>query len=237
MDGIAIAILAGGLGTRLRSAVPDRPKVLAEVNGRPFLAYLLDKLAAGGAKEVTLLVGYAAAQVRAAFGGAHGRLRLAYSEEPEPLGTAGAIRFALPHLAGHTVLLLNGDSYCDLDLAGFRHFHEANPGHICMALAHVPDAGRFGRVQLADNRVTGFEEKRADHGPGWINAGVYLIPRTRLEEIPDGRAVSLEREVMPDWVAGGLVCGFAGGGRFIDIGTPESYAEAEAFFAPAEEQN
>lgn len=232
MDGVTAAILAGGLGTRLRSVVADRPKVLAPVAGRPFLAHLLDRLSSAGVGKVVLLVGYAAEQVKAAFGEEYGGMRLAYSAEPEPRGTGGAVRLALPHFDGDAVLLLNGDSFCDVDLTAFRAFHLEEPRSAALTLTRVPNAGRFGRVNLdTDGRVVGFEEKRANAGPGWINAGVYLLPRRLLEEIPADRAVSLEREVFPDWVARGLVRAFPAGGRFIDIGVPESYAAASEFFA------
>ena len=123
---VTAAILAGGLGTRLRPAVADRPKVLAPVGGRPYLTYLLDQLAGAGVREVVLLTGYAADEVRDALGDRYGRMRLRYSVEPAPLGTAGALRLALPLLAAPAVLLLNGDSYCDADLGAFRRSHRVS---------------------------------------------------------------------------------------------------------------
>lgn len=224
MGGVTAAILAGGLGTRLRPAVADRPKVLATVAGRPFLAQLLDQLAAGGVTEVVLLVGYGAEQVRETFDGQFNGLRLHYSTESSPLGTGGAVRHALPHLTGGRVLLLNGDSFCDFDLRDLL----AADGVAYMVLAEVPDTGRYGRVESADGRVTGFTEKGLG-GPGPINAGVYLFPTDLLAELPADRPLSFERDVLPAWVGRGLVRAFPGG-RFIDIGTPESYAEADAFF-------
>src|SRR5687767_8460671 len=114
---VTAAVLAGGLGSRLRPAVADRPKVLADVAGRPFLAYMLEQLAAAGMSRAVLLTGYRGDQVEAAFGPSFAGLRLAYSREPEPLDTAGALRYALPLLDRRTVLVLNGDSFCRLDLA------------------------------------------------------------------------------------------------------------------------
>src|SRR5207249_4136291 len=111
MNGITAAILAGGLGTRLRSVVADRPKVLATVAGRPFLSHLLEQLEASGIRETILLVGFGAGQVRSAFGTRFGDMALSYSVEPEPLGTGGALRNALGHFACDDVLLLNGDSF------------------------------------------------------------------------------------------------------------------------------
>jgi NDP-sugar pyrophosphorylase family protein len=226
------AILAGGLGTRLRSVVADRPKVLAPVAGRPFLAYLLDQLEATGIQETVLLVGFGAEQVRSAFGKKHGRMKLVYSVEPEPLGTAGAVRHALSLLAGDTVLLLNGDSYCGVDLEAFRRFHEAHGHAASLCLAQVENASRFGRVQLhSDDRVIRFEEKDPKIVPGWINAGLYLFERRALEAIAPARPVSMEREFLPELVAKGEVYGFRSAGRFIDIGIPDTYLMAGDFFA------
>ncbi len=195
---VSAAILAGGLGTRLRAAVPDRPKVLAPVGGRPFLTHLLDRLAGAGVREVVLLTGHAADQVHAALGDDYAGMRLLYSVEPAPFGTAGAVRRALPHLRAETVLLLNGDSYCDVDLGAFRAFHAEKPGGASLALAHVADASRFGRVEVADDgRVTRFAEKAPAGPPGWDNAGSYLFPRLFLECVGPARAASLERDVFP----------------------------------------
>lgn len=228
---VAVAVLAGGLGTRLRSVVADRPKVLAPVGGRPFLAYLFDRLSSAGIREATLLTGFAADQVHASFGSNFGGLRLAYSRELEPLGTAGALRRALPQLPGKSILLFNGDSYCEVDLTALLAFHERTGASATLTLTQVADSSRYGRVHFdGDRRIERFEEKNGTRESGWINAGVYLLGRELVERIPPDRAVSLEREVLPACVAAGSAFGFPGG-RFIDIGTPESYAEAEAFFS------
>ena len=229
---VTAVILAGGLGTRLRPVVADRPKVLAEVHGRPFLAFLLDQLAAAGIRDVVLCIGYRGEQVRAAFGEAYGALRLRYSQESRLLGTAGALRLALPLLHSDPVLVMNGDSFCEADLASFTRWHRRRGAAATLLLARVPDTGRYGRVELdAEGRVLRFEEKGSPGGPGWVNAGVYLLSRRLLSTIPAGRPVSLEREVFPAWIGRGLY-GHRSTGRFLDIGTPEAYATAEAFFAP-----
>jgi NDP-sugar pyrophosphorylase family protein len=233
------AILAGGLGTRLRSVVADRPKVLAPVHGRPYVTYLLDQLAGAGVRDVVLLTGYLAEKVQAALGSAYGGMRLFYSSEPAPLGTAGAVRRALPLLSSPTVLVLNGDSYCDLALVDLWDFHQRQRADGSLALSWVTDTSRFGKVQTApDGRVQRFEEKQAAGGAGWINAGVYLLNRALIEEIPPDRPLSLERDLFPVWIAGKRMYGFRSQTRFLDIGTPESYAEAEAFLraAPAQRQ-
>jgi NDP-sugar pyrophosphorylase family protein len=228
---VTAAVLAGGLGTRLRAAVADRPKVLAPVHGRPYLAYLLDQLAAAGVRAAVLLTGYQAGRVRSAFGDAHAGMRLAYSPEPVPLGTAGALRHALPLLSSPTVLVMNGDSYCDVALPDFADFHRRQAAEVSLVLARVEDGARFGSVRLTpEGRVLRFEEKQAGAGASWINAGVYLLDRALVDEIPAGRPVSLEREMFPAWAGRGRCHGYRSAGRFLDIGTPASYAEAEAFF-------
>ncbi len=231
-DGVTAAILAGGLGTRLKSVVADRPKVLATVAGRPFLAHLLDQLAQIEVRETVLLVGFAADQVRSTFGDRYNAMRLAYSAELAPRGTAGAVRLALPHLTGKTVLLVNGDSFCDLDLRAFGDFHRRHRRGVSVALAHVDNASRYGSVQLGDSdRLVKFEEKSQHAKPGWINAGIYLIDRSLIESIAPDQPASLERDFLPAQVEVGNVYGFRCHGGFIDIGTPESFAAAEAFFA------
>jgi NDP-sugar pyrophosphorylase family protein len=229
---VTAAILAGGLGTRLSSVVRDWPKVLAPVHGRPFLAYLLDQLACVSLPEVVLLTGYLAGQVRATFGDSYAGLRLVYSPEPSPLGTAGALRLALHHFSSPTVLLLNGDSYCEVDLTAFLEFHRGRAAEVSLVVSRVADASRFGKVRIGpDGQVLGFEEKRGEGG-GWINAGVYLLERRRIAEIPPGRPVALERDMFPAWVGRAGFLAFCGPTRFLDIGTPESYQKAESFFAP-----
>jgi NDP-sugar pyrophosphorylase family protein len=229
---IEAVVLAGGLGTRLRSAVPDRPKVLALVRGRPFLAHVLDRLEAAGVRRVVLGTGYGADRVREAIGDRHGRTAIAYSHETSPLGTGGAVRLAAGAAASDPVLVLNGDSHCEADLAAFAAFHRTCGAAGSLMLTRVPDTGRYGRVDLDDvGRVTAFREKGDAAGPGWINAGIYLLSREMLDAVPEGRAVSLEREVFPLWAGRGRLFGLCGGGRFLDIGTPESYREAEEFFA------
>lgn len=229
--GTGVAILAGGLGTRLRSVVSDRPKVLATVHGRPFLAYLLDQVAAAGFTEAVLCTGYRGADLEACLGSCHEGLQLRYSREPQPLGTAGALRHALPLIPAADWLVLNGDSHCDADLRAFGRFHEQHGARVSVVLTHVADAGRYGQVEhLRTGEITAFREKVSGAGPGWINAGIYRLPRRLLAQLPEGRALSLERDCFPAWVGRGLF-GYPSEGRFLDIGTPESYRRAEAFFA------
>ena len=222
-------ILAGGLGTRLRSVVADRPKVLAPVAGRPFLAFLLDQVHSAGIRRVVLCTGHLGDQIRESFGSSYRDVALEYSQEPEPLGTGGALRHALPLLGSAAFLVLNGDSYCDVDLRRVWECHHLRPSHATLVVVPVADASRFGRVDLdAHGRIVAFHEKSARPGPGRVNGGIYVLRPEPLARIPEGGAASLEREVFPFLAQSGLY-GFAAEGRFIDIGTPESFAEAERF--------
>jgi NDP-sugar pyrophosphorylase family protein len=223
-------ILAGGLGTRLRSVLPDRPKVLAEVDGVPFVFRLLAQLAGAGVRHVVLCTGWLGDQVRDVVGTSHHGLAIEYSQEPEPAGTAGALRRAVPLLPSPCALVLNGDSYCDVDLAQFWVWHHQRPAHASLALARVPDARRFGTVELGEyGQILRFTEKSPVRAPGLVNAGVYLVRRSLLASIEPGRALSLERDVLPRWIETGLY-GYARATRFIDIGTPSSLARAGRFF-------
>ena len=225
------AILAGGLGSRLRPALAGHPKALASVGTRPFLVYLFDQLVAAGARDVVLCTGYLGDPIRVMFGESYGPLRLSYSQESTPLGTAGALRLALPLFESNPVLVMNGDSYCEANLREFCLWHDTRHSNATLLLTKVSDRERFGQVQVGpDGKVIAFQEKGSGEGPGWINAGIYLINRDWLKEIPMYRSVSLEREVFPKWIDRGLY-GCQSESRFVDIGTPESYASAQVFFA------
>ena len=232
LENVSAAILAGGLGTRLHSVIADRPKVLANVRGRPFLAYLLDQLDSFGFNDVVVCTGYMGDQVQAAFGESWGRLRLSYSRESVPLGTAGALRCALPMFKSDSVLVMNGDSFCEADLESMWSWHSKGGMDASILLARVPNTRRYGRVRVdANGLVLKFDEKSTEGGEGWINGGVYLLSRRLLLTIPTAGPVSLEREMFPVWLERGL-SGYRGEGRFLDIGTPESYGAAQEFFAP-----
>ena len=228
---IPVAILAGGLGTRLRPAIGDHAKVVAEVAGRPFLGHLLDQVAAAGFRDVVLCTGHRADEVEAALGARHGPLRLRHSAESTPLGTGGALRHALPLLEGPAFLAMNGDSFCEADLAAVWAWHREKRAEATLVAVEVPDASRFGRVEIdAEGRVQRFTEKQADGKPGWINAGIYCLSRARIEAFEPGRVISLERDALPAWATAALLYGHRVRGRFIDIGTPGAYSAASGFF-------
>jgi histidinol-phosphate phosphatase family protein len=231
LSDITAAVLTGGLGSRLRPVVADRPKVLAEIRGRPFLAYLLDQLAAAGLRSVVLCTGYRGDQISRTFGESYGPLRLAYSHEQQPLGTGGALRLALPHFMSDPVLVMNGDSFCATDLKAFWDWHRHRRGTASIMLTRVKRSERYGGVKIdADGRIVEFAEKKQGAGPGWINAGVYFLSQGFLRSIAEATNISLEHDVFPRWTRDGLY-GYSVQSRFLDIGTPEDFAVAEDFFA------
>ncbi len=227
---IDAAILAGGLGTRLRPVVADRPKALAEIKGRPFLSFLLASLCAQGIDRAVLCVGYKASHIQKAYGPSFKEMSLSYSSEQAPLGTGGALRLARSSLHSDPIIVLNGDSYCSFSLETLlQQYHQTNASAL-MLLTEVDDVSRFGSVVLdSSHRIRCFEEKGRTTGKGLINAGVYLISGGVLDSIPSSGPVSLEKDIFPR-LCGEAFYGVTSSGPFIDIGTPESYADAERFF-------
>jgi mannose-1-phosphate guanylyltransferase len=228
LDRIDVAILAGGLGTRLRNVLGDTPKVLAPVAGRAFLGHLLDHLARFGAQRVVLSLGHKADRVTAwlAQGDSHHSLDVVCEIEPEPLGTAGALRFVRGELRSDPVLVMNGDTFVDADLRAFVAAHRLSGAEASVLCVQMEDTGRYGRVEIGDDGyVVRFQEKTP--GSGIINAGVYLFSARFLDRLAASPATSLERDVLEQAAAGTLL-GHITRGRFIDIGTPESLAGAAA---------
>lgn len=224
------AILAGGLGTRLRSVITNQPKVLAEVSGAPFLEIVLRQIKEAGITKVVLCTGYLANQIESTFGYQWHGLELIYSKENCPLGTAGALRLAFPCLSEQTVLVLNGDSFYRGRLDLLITSHNELQARTTLLLARVENTGRFGTVEIASSgAVQRFAEKDQTRvGPGWVSAGVYVMEREVIAMVPQGRSVSLERETFPALIGSGLFA-FCGKGQFLDIGTPESYGQASQF--------
>lgn len=223
-------VLVGGEGTRLRPLTSDVPKPAVTLVDRPFLAYAIEWLAAHGVSEVVLACGFLPGVLREALDDhEHPGVRITYAVEPEPLGTAGAIRFAAEALGDRLqdrFFALNGDVLADLDLAALLKAHEERGAHATIGLHPVEDSSAYGLVRCdAEGRVLEFLEKTGEAVPGEINAGAYVLERSVLDLIPAGRAVSIEREVFPRLVGEGLH-GLLLDGYWMDIGTPERYLQA-----------
>src|SRR5262245_43236829 len=179
--GIDAVILAGGLGTRLRRALPDRQKVLADIGGRPLLGRLIDFYTGAGAARIVLALGYRSDEVEGYVRGYGNQSHVIASVEPEPRGTGGALRHALPQVRSDTVLVATGDSFVDVDFTRLLGLRRARGSSITLALTYVDDVSRYGRVLFDEaGAVTHFEEKPPTgtgqpDSSGYINAGVYLI--------------------------------------------------------------
>ncbi len=224
-------VLCGGPGTRLRPVLADRPKSMALIRRIPFLQLLLERLKSQGVGDVILGTGYMAEKIESYFGsGRRLGMRIRYSREEEPLGTGGALKLAEP-LISDPVLVLNGDSYVEWSLVPMLELIRAKDADMVVVLHAVADVSRYGSVALdQDGRVTQFLEKGIRAGPGLINAGVYLLRKQIVCELPAGKTISLEREVFPrllDRGVYGLVCT----GLFIDIGIPDDFKRAQALLA------
>jgi mannose-1-phosphate guanylyltransferase len=224
-------VLVGGEGTRLRPLTSDVPKPAVTLVDRPFLAYAIEWLAAHGVSEIVLACGFLPEVLREALGDEEERagVRITYVAEPEPLGTAGAIRFAAEAIGDRLedrFFALNGDVLADLDLSALMRTHLEREARATIGLHPVDDSSAYGLVRCdGAGWVLEFAEKTGETAPGEINAGAYVLERTVLDLVPSGRAVSIEREVFPQLVGDGL-CGLLLDGYWMDIGTPERYLQA-----------
>ncbi|MGN6788031.1 MAG: nucleotidyltransferase family protein [Rhodanobacteraceae bacterium] len=223
-------VLAGGFGTRLRGIVDNVPKPLASVAGRPFLAWLLDALAAQGLRNVVLATGYRGDQIEQALGTDWQGMALNYSREDEPLGTGGAIALAMQHIMDDACFVLNGDTWLGLDYSRFDAAIRARGARLGVALAAVAEASRYGAVCVQDGCIAGFVEK-GKAGPALVNAGVYRVSRSLLDRVPAGAAFSFEHEVLVPAASREAVVAYTDTDGFIDIGVPEDYRRAQTLFA------
>jgi mannose-1-phosphate guanylyltransferase len=223
---VQAVILVGGEGTRLRPLTSLVPKPVLPLGDRPFIVHMLDWLRGHGVRDVIMACGFEPSKIRAALGdGAALGVSLRYLEEPEPRGTAGALKFAEEHL-DERFLMLNGDVLTDIDLSEQIAQHEDTGARATLALAPVADPSAYGLVRLHDDRaVREFVEKpSADQiDTNLISAGAYVLERSVLDLIPPARNVSIEREVWPALVGNGLYGYAADGAYWLDIGTPETY--------------
>ena len=218
-------ILAGGIGSRLRSIIKDVPKPMALVDGKPFLEIILDNLNHAGFTKVILSVGYLSNVIVYYFGDNYKKIKIEYAVENKRLGTGGAIKYALQACSYEYVFVFNGDTFLDLEIDALdQHWHQ-NQRPVIVA-RHVPDTARYGRLLVAKGRVTGFTEK-GENGFGLINAGCYVFNRGQLDGFALNQAFSLELDYLAKVVSESPFDVFVTSGQFIDIGVPEDYRRAQ----------
>lgn len=221
-------ILAGGLGTRLRTAVPNLPKPMASVAGRPFLEIILTALARKGFSRVILSLGYMAEKVVSYFGDSFADMSLVYEIETSPLGTGGALRRALAPCKSDHMFVFNGDTFLDLEVSKLEAHWQAN--HLPIIVGrNVADTSRYGRLETEGQHVIGFTGKNIP-GPGLINAGCYVVPGHLLDSFELNQAFSLETDFLEFAVKSQHFSLFVTNGFFIDIGMPEDYLRAQTEF-------
>jgi D-glycero-alpha-D-manno-heptose 1-phosphate guanylyltransferase len=230
-----VFILAGGKATRLQPIVNDRPKILADVCGRPFAHYLLAQLERAGFRRAVICTGHMADMVEIALGSRWKTMELIYSREETAMDTAGALRLALQKFRTEHCVVVNGDTFVNVDFADLLRCYSAAEAVAAIVVAAVRDPQRYGSIVISPTGlVTGFREKArtapASISPDLINAGVYVLSRPLIDRIPVAQKVSIERDMMPLWVDMGVLA-YKSAGPFIDIGTPSSYAEAQHLLA------
>jgi NDP-sugar pyrophosphorylase family protein len=224
---IDTVILCGGMGKRLRGLVDDRPKPMADINGRPFLDIILDYMASFGCRRFILFAGYMAESITDYYKSATKKdSEIIISVEKKPLGTAGAIKNSRSFIKSNPFFALNGDSICKIDLKGFLAFHSDKKALASVALTRARNKKRFGSVSLdRDNLVTRFSEKSdSDNERPLINAGIYIFDKSVLDFIPDGTPYSLEYDLFNKL---NRFYGYITDKPLIDIGTPEDYLKAK----------
>ena len=220
-----VVILAGGMGTRLKSVIQDIPKPMAPICGQPFLSFLFKYFSAYHVERAVLSVGYQHQTIQAFFSQKYNQIQIKYVVEDTPLGTGGAVNHALKSVKGDCFYLLNGDTFFDVNLGAMAKAHQMSDNDITIAVRFTDNAGRYGKVQLEDMRVTGFSEKQ-QAASGYINGGVYIINRRVFDNIKE-TSFSLEKDVLEKRVHELKIGVYKSDGYFIDIGIPEDYKRAQ----------
>jgi len=216
-------ILAGGVGTRLKSISGNIPKPMVEINGIPFLYRLLGLLEKSGCSRVILSLGYEAQYIldRLNFDRPV-NIEIDWVVEDHPLGTGGAIKLAASKICGNSFIVLNGDTFLDIDYSIF--FQAAHSAELLISAINVKDVSRYGSLELAtDSTIINFKEKN-DRGPGVINSGTYVLKRVDILSYPKSK-FSFEDEFLPEYEK--KIHAFVTKGYFIDIGIPEDFRKAE----------
>lgn len=225
-------ILAGGFGTRLQSVVNDVPKPMAPINNIPFLNYVFDYLKFYQIEHVVLSTGYLAEKILDYYKEEFNGIKISYTKEETPLGTGGGIRLAMTKCTTTDVLVLNGDSFFDVDINIHYSNHVLKQANCTLALRKVDNAARYGTIQLGDlNAIDAFKEKDSVEREGLINGGVYILNREiYLSKTEVNSAFSIEKDFYEKRIKELTIFGFEYNGYFIDIGIPEDYKKAQDEF-------
>ena len=223
-------VLAGGLGTRLRSVVPDLPKCMAPINGIPFLAYLIDHLTEQGVTNFVFALGYKSNEFLDFLNTKLPQNNFSIVIEEEPLGTGGAIKLAISKTREENIIALNGDSLYKVNLTQLMHFHQANKSHCTLALKPMQAFERYGSVEINElSNIVSFKEKQFMEN-GLINGGVYAIHVASFLDMPLPTKFSLEKDYLENYAKDFKFYGNVQEAYFIDIGIPEDYAKAQIEF-------
>lgn len=229
-EDLTTIILLGGKGTRLKSVVSDRPKVMADINGKPFLEILLDGLIKTGIRKVIFSTGFKSDYIKKNIGNKFKSLNIIYSQEDTPLGTGGAVSLATKILQSRDYLIMNGDNFIEYDLNSFFNDHLNNNREASILVKKVEDARRFGTILFDnDHKVLEFKEKDPTSKNAYINCGVYILNSSILRYLPPNSNFSLEFDFFPN-ITDKRFYAFETMGRHLDIGTPDTYKSAQYFF-------
>ena len=225
-----VIILAGGLGTRLSSVVNDVPKCMAEVAGNPFLHYILQQLLPVHPEQIILSLGYKHEIIEEWISKLDYPYPIVCKSEPYPLGTGGAIKFAFSAVKDDSAIVINGDTFFDIDLSKFQNFFQEKKKETVISLKPMTDFDRYGSVEFDANisQIINFREKKYCK-EGYINGGIYALKKSELNTFPE--KFSLENEYFPIKVEEQNLFGFVSDGFFIDIGIPEDYKKAQIIFS------
>ncbi len=224
-------ILSGGVGTRLKTVVPDKPKPMAIINGKPFLEYLLNYLAKNGITHVILSVGFKAEQIQDYFGNKYRNLDISYAVENQPLGTGGGIHLALQKAKSENVFIINGDTLFNVNLQNLSKIHKQYNADLTIALNKVEDGSRYGTILTDDSdKIVSFQEKQKEKRIALINGGTYLISKKTFLNINFPEKFSFEKDFLERYFNKHSFYGITFDNYFIDIGIPETYKKAQVDF-------
>ena len=223
-------ILAGGVGSRLKSSVPDVPKPMAVINGKPFLYYLLTYLESQHISRIIISVGYKYETIIDYFGNDFHSIPIIYVVEEKPLGTGGGITLALKECNMEHIFIMNGDSFFPVDFQELKKVHDEKKAEITLALKKIPESDRYGTTILDNNSIIVSFSEKAERKEALINGGIYLLDKSKFEQRRFAESFSFEKDYLEKVVDDKCVAGCIFNNYFVDIGTPESYEKAQNDF-------